>query len=284
MIFLNKILYVFSIVSFSTVCFADDLGFRDAEKRTSPSVLRYVKDTFEELKAADAQVKQEKAYIVQEACSFSPTVPRKGSCQEYRAAVLEQKFTKDVERNHKAKAAVLYKKVKDLGLDQDLELQALVTLKRYSDGLNYTAACRSHVKAYVANMFAKDPIRQEQQKKFLKFQYDFHRVLLKRDYMSKLDCDDFRKKIQSWGAEIDMTKVELTRLALKEAKTALAGIFTKLDKKLESLLELAKAAQAQRNDLSSKGLFTRIMGKGQMFFKTFYWKRMNKHFGSALGA
>jgi hypothetical protein len=284
MTFLNKILYVFSMVSFSTVCFADDLGFRDAEKRTSPFVLRYVKQTFEELKAADAQVRQENTYIVQELCSFFSTVPRKGSYQEYRAAVLEQKFRKDVEQNHKAKAAVLYKKVKDLGLDQDLELQALVTLKQYSDGLNYTAACRSHVKAYVANMFAKDPIRQEQQKKFLKFQYDFYKVLLKKDYMSKRDCDDFRKKNQSWGAEIDMTKVSLSLLALKEAKTALTKMFTALDEKLEALLKLAKAAQDQRKDLSTKGLFTRMMGKGQMFFKTLYWKGMNKRFGSALGA
>lgn len=58
--------------------------------------------------------------------------------------------------------------------------------------------------------------------------------------MSKKDCEDCQKRIRMWGAEVNIDKVNESRLVFKGAKTALTEIFTALDKKLESLLELQK--------------------------------------------
>jgi len=159
----------------STLSFADNPLNQEPEKRTSPRILKYIEKSFAELKKGHTQVNQEDTAVLEEARSLSPTVPRTGSYQDFRAAVLGQKFEKDVEDNHRAKEAALYKKVKNLGLDEDLKLKVLVTLKQYSTQIEYTTACLSHKKAYVTHMLALEPIRQDQHRKLKPLDISFQK-------------------------------------------------------------------------------------------------------------
>jgi len=280
----NNFLSILLTTIVSTTSFANDAENQVAEERTSPRILRCIEESFTELKKGHIRVIEADTAVLEEARSLFPTIPRSGSYQDFRAAVLGQKFEKDVEDNHRTKEAALYKKVKDLGLDEDLERQVLVTLKQYSTQIDYMTACLSHKKAYVAHMLALEPIRQDQHRKFITFEYLFSKVLSGKIFMSNAIFKVVQKRNQEWSQEINMDKVASAGRTLVSTKKSLAKVYIKLDEKLKSLLKVASEAQKQRKSLSSKGAFKRMMGRGHVFFKSLYWKGMNKRFGIALGA
>lgn len=255
-----------------------------APVKTKKHVLSYVKTTLEQLKAGHCEFAEQEKLVVN---AVNELVPEGHLLQAslfknqyFRKRVLVNKFSSDVATKRQAYESALHQRIMTAGLDEDLVLRTMVALKRTAVEKSYDKVCNAYRKAYFHYKLVLNPALEDQSKKFLRYSPRLTSVLSGDVVMNHRGYKELQEAMVHRN-NIRLEDVVNAQSGFKAAARDLSLLRDGLGEKLNKLLNAAHMIQKARND---RRYLARLLGKGGIAVKRFYWTKQKENIGIALGS